>query len=79
MITIQFFECLNVATQALCSSYLGAGDVANARGVINRVMLLGCGIGAAAGVAVFGLQDILVRARLGLGLGLGPGPGLAVG
>jgi hypothetical protein len=60
MITIQFFECLNVATQALCSSYLGAGDVDNARGVINRVMFMGCSIGAIAGAVVFGFQDILV-------------------
>lgn len=33
IITIQFFECLNVATQALCATYLGKQEVRRAHGV----------------------------------------------
>ena len=54
--TIQFFECLNVATQSLCASYLGARDAPNARGVLRRVLFLGFAVSSAVGAAVWLLQ-----------------------
>ncbi len=59
ILTIQFFECLNVATQALCSSYLGSGDIVRARSVMLRLATLGTCIGGVVGLVVFGLQESL--------------------
>ncbi|KXZ50525.1 hypothetical protein GPECTOR_16g700 [Gonium pectorale] len=60
ILTIQFFECLNVAAQALCATYLGKEDVATARSLLDRLAVLGCGIGLLAGCAVWGAQGPLV-------------------
>ncbi|GAX82713.1 hypothetical protein CEUSTIGMA_g10139.t1 [Chlamydomonas eustigma] len=51
--TIQFFECLNVATQSLCASYLGKGDVERAQGVLMRLAVLATAVGGVAGLALF--------------------------
>ena len=60
VLTIQFFECLNVATQALCASYLGSGDWENARAVMLRLTALGGIIGLGASLVVFISQHQLV-------------------
>lgn len=59
ILTIQSFECLNVATQVLCSAYLGGGDVQSARGVMLRLVSLSVVVGGIAGIVVF-----LSRARI---------------
>lgn len=61
ILTIQFFECLNVATQTLCASYLGQKDLDNALSVMRRLTFLGVVVGAMAGGLVFALQEPLVR------------------
>ncbi|GIL85921.1 hypothetical protein Vretifemale_14446, partial [Volvox reticuliferus] len=53
LLAIQFFECLNVATQALCASYLGNEDRVSAKSLLNRLLTLGVGVGAMAGAAVW--------------------------
>ncbi|KAG2500414.1 hypothetical protein HYH03_001984 [Edaphochlamys debaryana] len=60
VLTIQFFECLNVAAQALCATYLGNEDRATARDLLGRLLVLGTAVGAASGVAVWALQDPLI-------------------
>lgn len=51
--TIQFFECLNVATQSLCAAYLGAKDRHNAHQVLWRVLFLGFVISSLTGIFVY--------------------------
>ncbi|GLI71113.1 hypothetical protein VaNZ11_016204 [Volvox africanus] len=53
LLAIQFFECLNVATQALCASYLGKEDRVSAKSLLNRLLTLGVGVGAMSGAAVW--------------------------
>ncbi|KAJ9521328.1 hypothetical protein QJQ45_001287 [Haematococcus lacustris] len=57
IVAIQCFECLNVATQSLCATYLGSGDRASAEAVLQRLLLLGVLVGGAVGVAVFLAQS----------------------
>ncbi|KAG2500418.1 hypothetical protein HYH03_001987 [Edaphochlamys debaryana] len=59
-ITMPFFECINVATQALCAAALGKEDVATARSLLFRLLSLGVGIGAVGGVLVWGLHVPLI-------------------
>lgn len=54
--TIQFFECLNVATQSLCASYLGAQNPYDANNVLQRVLTLGLLIASAIGLVVYLFQ-----------------------
>lgn len=61
ILTIQFFECLNVATQSLAASYLGGGQISRARGVMVRMAALGSLVGAVVGMAVFVSQEPLTR------------------
>lgn len=61
ILTIQSFECLNVSAQVLCSSYLGAGDTATARGILLRLLSLGTLIGVVAGVALFLSRDLVAH------------------
>ena len=79
ILTIQLFECLNVATQSLCASYLGVGDVVNARAIMHRLMLLGGIVGIGAGLLVFLVQtpligfftkDPIVVREVGVGVGM---------
>lgn len=60
VLTIQFFECLNVATQALCASYLGAGDWENARSVMLRLSFLGAVSGLGTSIVIFFSQNQIV-------------------
>lgn len=61
LLTIQLFECLNVATQSMCASLLGAGDRAGARAVLLRSLTLSASVAALAGLAVWTLQAPLLR------------------
>ncbi len=61
MLTITFFECLNVAAQTLWAAYLGAGNRQAAMAVLTRILQLGCTVGAVVGVIVFAGQDPFVR------------------
>ena len=53
MLTIQFFEYLNVASLSLCSSYLGSGEIPEASSVMIRLAMLAFLIGALMGLLVF--------------------------
>ncbi|GLC52686.1 hypothetical protein PLESTB_000657200 [Pleodorina starrii] len=57
---VQFFECLNVATQALCATALGKEDRLAARSLLNRLLFLGTGVGALVGVAVWAAREPLI-------------------
>lgn len=48
----QVFECLNVATQSMCASLLGAGAVASARAVLQRALFVATAVGLLAGAFV---------------------------
>lgn len=61
VLTIQLFECLNVATQSMCASYLGARDKHNALGVLKRALHLGTWIGLGAGLLVWCLRHRIVQ------------------
>ncbi|MEW5309288.1 MAG: hypothetical protein WDW38_001184 [Sanguina aurantia] len=61
ILTIQFFECLNVAAQSLCATYLGSGDKGNARLVLGRISFLGVSTGAAVGAVVFFNQMLITN------------------
>ena len=61
MLSIQFFECLNVAAQSLGSSYLGSGDIPQARAVMVRLATLAALVGTVAGLLVFTGCEPLVR------------------
>jgi len=61
LLTIQLFECLNVATQSMCASLLGAGDRAAAKAVLLRSLTLSSGVAALAGLAVWTFQAPLLR------------------
>ena len=61
MLSIQFFECLNVAAQSLCSSHLGSGNIPEARGVMVRLAALAALLGAVTGLLVFTGRELLVR------------------
>eukprot|EP00197_Chlamydomonas_leiostraca_P002935 CAMPEP_0202858174 /NCGR_PEP_ID=MMETSP1391-20130828/817_1 /ASSEMBLY_ACC=CAM_ASM_000867 /TAXON_ID=1034604 /ORGANISM="Chlamydomonas leiostraca, Strain SAG 11-49" /LENGTH=615 /DNA_ID=CAMNT_0049537061 /DNA_START=313 /DNA_END=2161 /DNA_ORIENTATION=+ len=60
ILTIQFFECLNVAAQTLCAAYLGAGDARSAGAVLARLLALGVAVGGGVGVCVAASQCQLV-------------------
>ena len=60
ILSIQLFECLNVATQSMAASLLGAGDRAGARALLARATLLSVGVGAGVGGALLLLQRPLV-------------------
>eukprot|EP00798_Chlamydomonas_sp_ICE-L_P016261 gene16261-22439_t len=60
ILTAQAFECLNVATQALCATYLGLGDVKNARAIMMRLATLGIMIATVASTFVFIIKFQLV-------------------
>jgi putative MATE family efflux protein len=61
LLTIQLFECLNVATQSMCASLLGAGDRAGAKAVLTRSLVLSSAVAAGAGLLVWTLQAPLLR------------------
>jgi MATE family multidrug resistance protein len=52
-------DALAVAGQALVAKHLGADDVATARGVGDRLVVWGLGVGCALGVGFFLLQPLL--------------------
>lgn len=56
LLSIQFFECLNVATQVLCAAYLGSGEIETARAVMLRIMFLGVLVASVVGVVVTAYQ-----------------------
>ncbi|KAF8061355.1 DTX44 [Scenedesmus sp. PABB004] len=58
IISIQLFESLNVATQAMAAGFLGRGDRAAARAVLVRAAALAAGAGVAVGGAL-----LLARGR----------------
>ncbi|GLC71691.1 hypothetical protein PLESTF_001149900 [Pleodorina starrii] len=60
ILSIQFFECLNVATQALCATALGKEDRLAASSLLNRLLFLGTGVGALVGVAVWAAREPLI-------------------
>ncbi|PNW83980.1 hypothetical protein CHLRE_04g213150v5 [Chlamydomonas reinhardtii] len=60
ILTIQFFECLNVAAQALCASYIGNDDAATARSVLGRLVVLGTGVGVGVGLGVWAAHGPLI-------------------
>ncbi|GAX79955.1 hypothetical protein CEUSTIGMA_g7394.t1 [Chlamydomonas eustigma] len=59
--SIQSFECLNVATQSLCASYLGKLDQESAQGVLLRLAGVGATAGGVAGLLMFSVQEPLTR------------------
>lgn len=61
IISIQLFESLNVATQAVAAGFLGKHDRDNARRVLKRAFNLSCAIGLAIGLVLFVAQAPLVN------------------
>ncbi|GLI71084.1 hypothetical protein VaNZ11_016001 [Volvox africanus] len=53
MLTMPFFECLNVATQSLCATALGRQDWNAARLILSRLLVLSTFLGTLAGAAVW--------------------------
>lgn len=60
ILSIQLFECLNVATQSMAASLLGAGEAAAARALLGRATVLSVGVGALVGGGLMLLQRPLV-------------------
>lgn len=60
ILSIQLFECLNVAMQSMAASLLGAGDRAGALLLLGRATLVSVGVGAAVGVGLLALQGPLI-------------------
>lgn len=60
ILSIQLFECLNVATQSMAASLLGTGDRAAALALLRRATGLSVAVGAAVGLALMLLQRPLV-------------------
>jgi putative MATE family efflux protein len=58
-------DALAIAAQVLVGRLLGAGDVARARAAAGRVILWSVVVGAAFGLALFALADVLPRAFTG--------------
>ena len=56
------FECLSVAAQVLCASYLGMQDHASARAVLRRVAVISATIASAVGVALYLGRGHIARA-----------------
>lgn len=61
IISIQLFESLNVATQAMAAGFLGQDDRNSAREVLERSFNLSCGIGLAIGLLLFVGQGHVVH------------------
>ncbi|KXZ50515.1 hypothetical protein GPECTOR_16g690 [Gonium pectorale] len=60
MLTMPFFECLNVATQSLCATYLGKEDRTTARAMLLRLLFLGAATGGVAGTVVWAAHEPFV-------------------
>jgi hypothetical protein len=60
IVSIQLFECLNVATQSMAATLLGAGDRAGARALLARANWLSIAVGAGVGAGLLALQAPLV-------------------
>jgi hypothetical protein len=60
VLSIQLFECLNVAMQSMCASYLGAGDRQQAQAVLWRAMELATGCGLLVGAVLCLAQGPIV-------------------
>jgi Na+-driven multidrug efflux pump len=60
IVSIQLFECLNVATQSMAASLLGSGDRLGARALLARATLLSVGVGLLVGGGLLLLQRPLV-------------------
>jgi hypothetical protein len=60
VLSIQLFECLNVAMQSMCASYLGAGDRQQAQAVLWRAMELATGCGLLVGAFMCVAQGPIV-------------------
>jgi hypothetical protein len=52
ILSIQLFECLNVATQSMAAGLLGSGDRAAARALLRRATGLSVAVGAGVGAAL---------------------------
>jgi len=60
VISVQLFESLNVATQAVAAGFLGKHDRTSACEVLQRAFTLACVIGVAIGVVLFAARQPLV-------------------
>jgi Na+-driven multidrug efflux pump len=60
IISITFFESLNVATQAMAAGFLGRHDRASAREVLQRALYLSCVIGLLLGLLLWATRGPLV-------------------
>lgn len=60
VLSIQLFECLNVATQSMAAGFLGVGDRLAARALLLRATVLSVAVGAGVGVMLLVLQQPLV-------------------
>jgi hypothetical protein len=60
IISITFFESLNVATQAMAAGFLGRHDRASAREVLQRALHLSCFAGLILGLLLFATRGPLV-------------------
>jgi uncharacterized membrane protein YgcG len=60
IISITFFESLNVATQAMAAGFLGRHDRASAREVLQRALHLSCVIGLCLGLLLWASRGPLV-------------------
>ncbi len=60
LVSMQVFECLNVATQSMAATLLGAGDTASARALLLRALTLSTSVGAVAGAVVWMARQPLV-------------------
>lgn len=62
VISIQLFESLNVATQAMAAGFLGRHDVGAARAVLTRALLLATCVGVGVGAVLLAARGPLVSA-----------------